>query len=891
VSRPVFRGEILDELYSWVCGDLPHRTMLTVITGHATMGKSALLDNLGGRVAASGAPVCRLTGIEDRRHIPYALIEQLTWPDGRLAVDPDCLAVARRYSDDAELLAEVAELVSTAVRELSTTAPLLITIDDVQHADEHSLACLRFVQHRAVDQRIKIICAHRDGVDNHPSPALSDYLLQADSGRIELDSLSVRQIKTAVPADMSAGSAAPSAEALRRASGGNPLLADLLLFGTRWAPSSDNGSAFGRTISRAALVCAHRMGPTAARLARGVAVLGDASDPRLLSTLCQVSLAVAERVVDHLHEVGLLVDGTYLHAEASAAIVRDIDSDELVRLRVRAARILGAEADPRRAADQLLLAGVVPDEPQVPLLREAAEGAMVANDLWRAAQYLDLARRCWPDHQQRHAISTELAYLHWMLDPGGSASRVNSLVPAAMAGVLEPEHTFLAAGMTFWHLEIDTLADMIDTMSAAGDNDEPLHVAQLLLTALSPGVVPQLRHEPPAVWQPDFWPQYLVAKVQALTSLKTVLSGLHDDSTRALAEQTLLTEFDSPLELTAIRCAMLALVYGEWLDAADYWSRRIASDDRWQSVVHLRASGHSLAALIALRRGELGDAVNRADHALAALSDHHNLTACLATATYIEACALLGEHREASKVCARPVPGQLFKTVPGLHYLHARATHQLGTGRSRVALTDFLATGEQMTRWGIDSPALAPWRLGAAQALLRLDKHEHAGQLLRQQLSAATGRYPWVERRTRLLIAEHHADLFPHQAEDTRTALGPVVPWLPETAPAAADRRHGDTAPPSARPASPTAAELSEAEQRVANLASRGLTNREIGEQLYLTVSTVEQHLTRIYRKLRIRNRNELPDQLAAPDGVVLLPDREPTGLARERGRTATRNR
>lgn len=51
-------------------------------------------------------------------------------------------------------------------------------------------------------------------------------------------------------------------------------------------------------------------------------------------------------------------------------------------------------------------------------------------------------------------------------------------------------------------------------------------------------------------------------------------------------------------------------------------------------------------------------------------------------------------------------------------------------------------------------------------------------------------------------------------------------------------------------------------EQRVAALAARGLTNRQIAAALLLSVSTVEQRLTRIYRKLRVRGRAELPAAL-----------------------------
>ncbi|MDD9376605.1 AAA family ATPase [Streptomyces sp. ZAF1911] len=57
---------------------------------------------------------------------------------------------------------------------------------------------------------------------------------------------------------------------------------------------------------------------------------------------------------------------------------------------------------------------------------------------------------------------------------------------------------------------------------------------------------------------------------------------------------------------------------------------------------------------------------------------------------------------------------------------------------------------------------------------------------------------------------------------------------------------------------------LSDAERRVAGLAVGGYTNREISELLVITVSTVEQHLTRIFRKLGVRARRDLPPEIGA---------------------------
>ncbi|GAA1281758.1 helix-turn-helix transcriptional regulator [Saccharothrix xinjiangensis] len=46
---------------------------------------------------------------------------------------------------------------------------------------------------------------------------------------------------------------------------------------------------------------------------------------------------------------------------------------------------------------------------------------------------------------------------------------------------------------------------------------------------------------------------------------------------------------------------------------------------------------------------------------------------------------------------------------------------------------------------------------------------------------------------------------------------------------------------------------LSFSERRVANLAAASLTNAQIAEHLRITPSTVEQHLTRTYRKLGVK--------------------------------------
>jgi DNA-binding NarL/FixJ family response regulator len=56
---------------------------------------------------------------------------------------------------------------------------------------------------------------------------------------------------------------------------------------------------------------------------------------------------------------------------------------------------------------------------------------------------------------------------------------------------------------------------------------------------------------------------------------------------------------------------------------------------------------------------------------------------------------------------------------------------------------------------------------------------------------------------------------------------------------------------------------LTASERRVAELAAKGETNRDIAQALYVTPKTVEVHLTNCYRKLEIRSRRELPTVFA----------------------------
>jgi ATP/maltotriose-dependent transcriptional regulator MalT len=57
---------------------------------------------------------------------------------------------------------------------------------------------------------------------------------------------------------------------------------------------------------------------------------------------------------------------------------------------------------------------------------------------------------------------------------------------------------------------------------------------------------------------------------------------------------------------------------------------------------------------------------------------------------------------------------------------------------------------------------------------------------------------------------------------------------------------------------------LTDAERRVALAVSRGLTNKEVAAELFVSIKTVDSHLQRIYPKLQIRSRSELAARVNA---------------------------
>jgi DNA-binding CsgD family transcriptional regulator len=366
----------------------------------------------------------------------------------------------------------------------------------------------------------------------------------------------------------------------------------------------------------------------------------------------------------------------------------------------------------------------------------------------------------------------------------------------------------------------------------------------------------------------------------------------------------------------SILAALTTLVYLDRSGRAAAWCDTLLGPDAAERLAPTwQALFAAIRAEAAVRRGDLAAADRYACAALTEISPQSWGVAIGAPLSALLAASVdMGRYREAGDQLAQPVPDALLQTTFGLHYLHARGRYALAVDLPHAALADFQACGDLMARWGVTSPAVVPWRTDAAYALLRVGEAREARDLIQRQLRATRDGFPrargaalralaqTTDLRQRRNILREAVDVLQTCGDDlelaraladlsrTHYALGESntarlmlrrAHHLSQECQAEPLRRslQPSQAEPSGEPGlagvdGDSAQQLSDAERRVAVLAAQGHTNREIARRLYITISTVEQHLTRIYRKLNVNRRADLPTGLqAAPAATAGYPD------------------
>ena len=199
---------------------------------------------------------------------------------------------------------------------------------------------------------------------------------------------------------------------------------------------------------------------------------------------------------------------------------------------------------------------------------------------------------------------------------------------------------------------------------------------------------------------------------------------------------------------------------------------------------------------------------------------------------------------------------------PAVYRIHADLIEALiATGkldRAEEVVTD-LEERAQATRipWSLTTAARSRGLLLAAGGDLAAaeDSFEEAFR--------AQERLPVPFERGRTLLVLGLVQRRSNQRRRAHESLGQALAIFEELgAKLWAARTARELRPTGGRPTSGDA--LTAGEQRVAELAARGLTNRQVAAALFISPKTVESNLARAYRKLRIRSRAELGAHIAA---------------------------
>jgi DNA-binding CsgD family transcriptional regulator len=245
--------------------------------------------------------------------------------------------------------------------------------------------------------------------------------------------------------------------------------------------------------------------------------------------------------------------------------------------------------------------------------------------------------------------------------------------------------------------------------------------------------------------------------------------------------------------------------------------------------------------------------------------------------------------------------GELPECLMSQLLLCARGRLRLLLGRPGAGIEDFLTCGSWQERWPLRAPGMAPWRTAAATALAAQGDRAQARQLVAEELevtrafgaprplAAALRAAAMVERGERGVELLREAVMVlegsPARLETARVLidLGALLRRVGRRREARETLRAGldvayhcgalalvelareELVAVGVRPRRSALSgvdSLTPSELRVAKLATSGLTNPRIAQELFVTLRTVEMHLSNAYGKLGIRSRRELADAL-----------------------------
>jgi DNA-binding CsgD family transcriptional regulator len=877
------------------------------VYGEPGVGKTALLAYAF--AAGRDVHVAHAVGVEGEMELPYAALQQLCSPSLGLLErlpDPqrDALEVALGLSTGR---APSAFLVGLAVLNLlsedAVQQPLLCVVDDAQWLDRASARALAFVARRLLAERIVMVFAAREPLD-----------VLAGFAELRVEPLGRRDARALLDSVLPARLDERVLERIVAETRGNPLA---LLELPRGLTPAQLAGGFGLP---AALPLSARIEESfARRLARlprdaRRLLLVAAADPTgdaALEWRAAQRLGIAESAAHTAESDGLLAFDAgvaFRHPLARSAVYRAAGPDERSDVHRALAEATDPTIDPDRRAWHRAQAASRPDEEVAAELERSAARAQARGGFAAAAAFLERSSVLTLDPARRAARALAAAEAK---QQAGAFDDALALVSIAEAGPLDDAQRaqvdVIRARISF---AADRGSEAPPLLLSAAKRLEPLDgVAsrELYLDALTAAVFAGRlggevdARQVAAAARAAPTPESPHAADLLLDGLALVIADGASAGTQVL--RTALTAFGNDEIGTeeglrwlwlAGRAAGFIWDYENW-DALTRRQIRLARESGALTVLPLTLSTRAGVELYA---GHLADAsaLIAESNAITDATDTRNVPyAPLALV------AFRGREPDASRLIDTSTEDFLARGEGMGLTLAQWATAYLHNGLARYDVA--LAAAEQAAE---DPHELwfSPWTMvEVVEAATRCGRNDRAATALEvlSETTRASGT-PWalgVEARSRALLAEGEAaESFYREAIDrlrpTRLRVDLARAHLLYGEWLRRERRRMDaraelrtahelfsdfgmeafaerarveleaTGERARKRTVDTLGDLTPQEAQISRLAAQGHTNREIAAQLFISASTVEYHLRKVFRKLGVKSRTQLANRLRA---------------------------
>jgi DNA-binding CsgD family transcriptional regulator len=875
---------------------------VVVVRGEAGVGKTALLDHLAER--ADGFRTTRAVGIESEMELAYAGLHQLCAPmleglEDLPGPQRDALSTAFGISGgeppDRFLVGlAVLSLVSEAAEE----KPLLCIVDDAQWLDRVSAQTLAFVARRLLAERIVLAFGLREPSREQELSGLPELVV---TGLGDSDARALLDSVIKGPVDQRVR------DRIVAETRGNPLA---LLELPRGLSPADLAFGFGLTdtmplAGRIEEGFLRRLEPLPVETRR--VLLAAAAEPggddallwRAVGRLGIGQEAAAAAEATGLIELGARV--RFRHPLVRSAAYRSASLPDRQDVHRALAEVTDPDVDPDRRAWHRAHAAIGPDEGVAAELERSADRAQARGGMAAAAAFLEEAVRLTLDPARRAERALAAATAKY---DAGFPEAALALIAMAQAGPFDELR----------HARVDLLLAQIEFATRRGSDAPPL-----LLKAgkqLEPLDIRLARE----TYLEAFAAAVIVGRLSRgadmLEVAKAALAAPAQSTPHAvdhLLEGLALLVTDGRARATPILKQAVSAFRNDdlstgdrlrWLWLAGRVAQDLWDDESWevlctQHVRLARQTGALTVLPIALRSRIFQHGLwGEVDEGAALTGEAEAVSAAIGTqlAAYGTVALAALQGREAETVdLAEATLEDVESRGEGMGVGISRFTAALlynGLGRYPEAL----AEAEQACEY--EDLGVISWALTELiEAAARCGRYEVATEALeRLSLTAQAAGTDWalgVEARSRALVSDGDAaealyrEAIRHLArtrvrvelarshlvygewlrrerrrvearEQLRTAYEMLSEMGVEAFAERARRELGATGETARKRSDETRDELTAQEAQVARLARDGLSNPEIGAELFISPRTVKYHLRKVFTKLEITSRHEL---------------------------------